>query len=34
MNLTDFHKTYPDEEAYERAIKEYRERKTLFCPEH
>ena len=31
MNLTDFYKTYPNEESCERAFKEYRERKTLFC---
>lgn len=33
MNLTDFYKTYPDEEACEHALKEYRECKTLYCPE-
>ena len=29
MNLTDFCKTYPDEEACERALRKYRERNTL-----
>lgn len=33
MNLTDFCKTYPDEEACERALREYRECNTLYCPE-
>lgn len=33
MNLTDFYKTYPDEEACERALREYRECNTLYCPE-
>ena len=32
MNLTDFYKTYPDEEACERALREYRECNTLYCP--
>ena len=29
MNLTDFCKPYPDEEACERALRKYRERNTL-----
>ncbi|MBW4758366.1 IS1595 family transposase, partial [Prevotella denticola] len=32
MNLTDFCKTYPDEESCERALREYRECNTLYCP--
>ena len=31
MNLTDFCKTYPDEEACERALRKYRECNTLYC---
>ena len=31
MNLTDFYKTYPDEEASERALRKYRECNTLYC---
>ncbi|MFC2760660.1 MAG: IS1595 family transposase, partial [Hallella multisaccharivorax] len=33
MNLTDFYKTYPDEETCERVLKEFRECHTLYCPE-
>lgn len=33
MNLIDFYKVYPDEEACEKALKEFRECHTLFCPE-
>ena len=32
MNLTDFCKTYPDEESCERALRKYRECNTLYCP--
>ena len=32
MNLTDFYKTYPDEEACERVLRKYRECNTLYCP--
>ncbi len=33
MNLTDFYEVYPDEEACEHALKEFRECHTLYCPE-
>ena len=32
MNLTDFYKTYPDEESCERALRKYCECNTLYCP--
>ena len=32
MNLTDFYKTYPDEESCDRALSKYRECNTLYCP--
>lgn len=32
MNLIDFYKVYPDEESCEKALKEFRECHTLFCP--
>ena len=33
MNLTDFYEVYPDEEACEHALREFRECHTLYCPE-
>ena len=33
MNLTDFYEVYPNEEACEHALKEFRECHTLYCPE-
>ena len=30
MNLTDFYKTYPDEQACERALRKYCECNTLY----
>lgn len=33
MNLIDFYKVYPDEEACEYALRKFREHHTLFCPE-
>ena len=32
MNLTDFYEVYPDEEACEHALREFRECYTLYCP--
>ena len=32
MNLTDFYEVYPDEEACEHALREFRECHTLYCP--
>lgn len=33
MNLIDFYKVYPNEEACEHALRKFREHHTLFCPE-